>query len=267
MDICNLAKNDRYLNDSIKILINKPIIEYDMKDAGLSIIRKYKLLPDDEIKSLVELNEFSLPDNPKCGKKKANIKIGKMQIKNQVLKEGLKLGFMSARDSFITANDITENEVLSIKKDALFIMRHVDIEELDKYIIFRPKNEYTSYLLIEDDKGRNRIELYYKDNYIDIKGLGDEGEEHHKDYMLSFILKFFNKSQSSTKEEILKFIRIFIDKYKRLELEDEYYIEFKNGGKYQYKDGSTASINIKDKSELDISYNFNILIKLVLYTL
>lgn len=262
MEINSLALKDRYLNKDIKFLINSTIIEYDMKDAGLSLIQKYKLLKKSEIKELLRLNSVSIPNEPKRGKYLANVKIGKMQKTNDKLKEGLKLGFALARDSFITSNNLDESCILSIKKDAFFLTKVVKIEELDEFITFRKKNVYTGYLLIEN------IEIFYKDGILDIKNIGDDTIKKHKDYFLSFLIKFFKKCESSSKEEVLRFLRIFIDKYKRLELDCEYYIEFKARGTYVYKDGVTTDIDFRQNKELyDISYNYNILISLVQYML
>ena len=103
---------------------------------------------------------------------------------------------------------------------------------------------------------------------MDIKGLGDADEKLHEEYFIDFLNKFFKKSENSSKQDVLKFLRIFIDKYKRLELDINFYREFKSGGKFVYKDGYSSSmvydINIE---KLDIRYNYNILISLVQYTL
>lgn len=253
-----LAVSDKYLNKNINFIMNSIIIEYDMKDAGLSIIKYYKLLDKKTIKSLDRINKIILPDNPKHGKNIVNKKIGIMQINNHNLKEGLKTGFMEARDKFINLNNLDERNIISIKKDAFFVVGKVEHTIINEYIDFREKNIYTAYLLI------NNIEVYYNNGSMDIKQLGDEGLSEHKNYFLEFLKRFLKKAESFTREDTLKFLRLFIDKYKRLELDEGYYREFKAGGKYVYKDGVRESINFrKDLNELDISYNYDILIKLV----
>lgn len=253
-----LAIKDKYLNTDIDFLINSVIIEYDMKDAGLSIIKTYDLLDKDTIKSLTRINEISLPDDPKYGKLAANKKIGIMQINNPVLKEGLKTGFIEAREKFIILNNLDERNIIAIKKDAIFVTKKVENTNISKHIIFREKNVYTGYLRI------NNIEIYYNNGVMDIKQLGDAGIAAHEDYFIKFLKLFFKKAESSTREDTLKFLRLFIDKYKRLEVNSEYYREFKAGGKYVYKDGVSDNINFRQNiNELNIEYNYNILIKLV----
>lgn len=257
-----LALKDRYTNSEIKFLSNTMIIEYDMKRAGLNIIRKYKLLPDKKINSLLELNKKTNVTNPNYGKRMVDIEIGKLQINNEKLREGLKEGFIESRNLFLTKNNLDETNVLAIKKDAIFVMKQVDFTEMDEYVNFRPKNIYTGYLMI------NQIEIYYHDGELDIKGLGDVDEELHKDTMIKFIMKFFKKSETSSKEEVLKFLRIFLDKYKRLELKPEFYIPFRSGGTYTYKDGVSTAVDYRnDKTEYDISYNYKIFIDFVKYVL
>lgn len=233
-----------------------------MEQAGLNIIRKYKLLPDDIIKELVELSKRSTPLKPKYGKHLADVNIGKMQRDNKSLADGLKEGFKESRDLFLTKNELSEQDIISIKKDAIFVTKHVNETKMDKYINFRPKNIYTGYLLL------NNIEIYYSDEKTDIKNLGEVDEEKHKDSFISFINKFFKKSQSSSKEELLKFLRIFIDKYKGLKLKQEFYIPFKTAGKYTYYDGVESEVNYRqDLHELDISYNYLLLVDMVKYVL
>ena len=41
----NLWKRTLWKNPKIKFVNNTEIIEYDMKNAGFSLIKKYKLLP------------------------------------------------------------------------------------------------------------------------------------------------------------------------------------------------------------------------------
>lgn len=258
--IHNLAIKDRYLNSELRYLSNTLIVEYDMQQAGLNIIRKYKLLPDNMIKELTELSKKSTPLEPKYGKHQADIKIGKMQRNNKKLSEGLKEGFRESRDLFLTKNNLSEQEVLSIKKDAIFVTKHVNETKLDEFINFRPKNIYSGYLLL------NNIEIYYSDDKTDIKNLGEVDEEKHKDYFISFINRFFKKSENCSKEELLKFLRIFIDRYKGLELKQEFYIPFKTAGKYKYLDGVETDVNYRqDLHELDISYNYMLLIDMVKY--
>lgn len=253
-----LAYSDRFLNDNIHVLFNGTIIEYDMKMAGLSLIQKYKLLDKKTIEYFLDMSKISLPDDPKAGKHKVDVSIGILQKTNEKLKEGLKTGFMEARDLFLTMNELEEIDIISIKKDAIFVRHEVEHEKIDEFINFRKKNTYTGYLLAK------KIEIYYNKNTLDVKNLGEKGIEDHRDYFINFIVKFFRKAESSTKPELLRFLRSFVDKYKRLELDSDYYREFNPKSLIKYKDGTKTALDYRGKEEIDISYNFDILTDIVL---
>ena len=129
-----------------------------MKEAGFSLIQEFNLLPKDTITELKEL-----------GKEKRKIKIGKIQIKNDELKNNLKLAFKEARRIFFELNKLDDSEVISIKKDAIFVTRYCKHTAIGKYIEFRPKNYYTSYIRLG-----KRLELYYNPETMGIKGIGEE---------------------------------------------------------------------------------------------
>ena len=78
----SLWKNDNFLNRNIMFLFNKEITEYDMKEAGFSLIQEFKLLPESKIAYL-----------KKFGKDERKIKIGDMQRENEQLRNGMKDAF------------------------------------------------------------------------------------------------------------------------------------------------------------------------------
>ena len=45
-----LWERDLFYNKNIPFLFNKEIIEYDMKEAGFSLVQEFHLLPDNIIK-------------------------------------------------------------------------------------------------------------------------------------------------------------------------------------------------------------------------
>ena len=44
-------------NPNIEYLFNDDIIEYDIKDAGFSLIKQHRLLPDETIRNLEKLGK------------------------------------------------------------------------------------------------------------------------------------------------------------------------------------------------------------------
>lgn len=245
-----LYKSDTFINDNIFYLFNKTIYEYDMKSAGYNLSRAYKLLPEDKLEELGRLK-----------KDRRSIEIGNIQRANPEYKERLKQAFEEARRMFFEANNLQSDEIISIKKDAIFTTKYCNCTKFLDYIEFRPKHEYSSYIRLN-----KKIELYYSDSQLDIKGLGDEIIEYHKDYMISFIRLFFQKMETEDAATVLGFMRRFIDKYKRRELPVGYYRRFDRDPRFDtFDDGIKFYEYWEDqKEDLDISFNYiEVLIKLI----
>ena len=253
--VSQIYKKDTFLNKNIFYLFNREIVEYDMEDAGFSLIQEFGLLPDKEIERL-----------KKKGKQKRKIAIGIIQKNDKKFRTDLKEAFSMARESFFISNGLEEEDVISIKKDAIFTKRRCEVEKVGSYINFRKKHEYTSYILLSTKKGKP-LEIYYGPFDFAVKGISDSLLAYHEDYMIDFMKRFFSKMQTSDKTSVLQFMRRFVDKYKRRELEMGYYRNFNivsdftsiNEPDVVYMDYDSSAIE-----DIDISYNyFNILLKLL----
>ena len=120
------------INEIRPFEVNSSIIEWDMKRAGLNLIKEFKLLPENLI--------LELEDMPK---KDADIKIGKLQIKDKEFSKNLEKAFTDVMNHFLEVNNIDkEFDVLSIKKDACFVInKKITQSTCGEYIKFIPKNE------------------------------------------------------------------------------------------------------------------------------
>jgi hypothetical protein len=249
-----LYKRTLWINKNIEFLFDTEIIEYDIHAAGPSICREFKLLP-----------ESLLDEIDKMDKKSKNIKIGLIQRKDKEFAKKLQNGFITARKWFIEANEISEDDIISIKKDAFFIARR-NCSKVDfGNIHFRSKNFYSSYFRL------NKLEFYVSTSkhIIDIKGLGqgkslEEIKELHGDYMLSFIMKFcLYKEVGIQRDDVAIKIAKFIRRYRNKELPIGYYRELGFGNAYKVFDPELnhyiflADIGEDaDLSNLDISTNY-----------
>ena len=90
----NLYERTLYLNKEIDYLFNCEIREYDLKSAGLNLIKYFKLLPQDKIDYL-----------DKMDKEARNKEIGMLQKQKEFDKQ-LKDAFTEARRMFFDANNI-----------------------------------------------------------------------------------------------------------------------------------------------------------------
>ena len=246
----DLWKQDNFINENYFYLVNKEITEYDMKEGGFSLVQEYELLGKDIIKELKKL-----------GKEKRKIQLGKIQRSDEVFKEKLKKAFQYARKIFVEKNNLEDEDILSIKKDAIITTKYCPNHQIGQFVDFRPKHDYTSFV-----KLGKRLEIYYSPYDFAVKGIGDEMLSYHEDYMIKFIKAYFNKLETHPTEDVIEFVRNFIDKYKALELDVGYYRNFNIKSDYTIKDDDTSYMNYWEdqKSDIDISYNYyNILLKLI----
>lgn len=250
-DNMELYKRDLWLNPNILFAFNKSITEYDIKEAGFSLTREFELLPKKKIESLMKLS--------KDARKRA---LGVIQRDNAEYKEQLKKAFKEARRVFMETNELDESNIISIKKDAIFSTSLCNSTEFGE-IKFVPKNVYSCYMRFPNGK-----EVYYSKNKIDVKGIDDDVWHVHDNYIINFISTVCEMYMSESKSELLRFIRRFVDKYKKMILPLGYYREFNERSKYILKDETSNTVFDEywdDKiDELDIGYNyFNVIIPLL----
>lgn len=258
--ISDLYLRDTYLNKNIDILTNQTIIEYDLKSANTSLSREYKLLPTDKIDKIADM--------PREDRVKT---IGKLMRKDSEFKEGLKAAFVDIRKRFFEANHIQDGDILAIRKDAIFCLREVECNTFG-FCKFSSKNRYTSFLRLD------RLEFYYNSkgkvyggkSKLDVKGINDDILIKHEEFMMEFFRTLFRHLEVSPKKTQINYLKRFIDKYKRRELEVGYYREFNQEsiirltGREETYDEEVFIPFENKQPELNIDYNFfNILLPIV----
>lgn len=220
-----------WLNPNIEYLFNDEIIEYDIQDAGFSLIKQYHLLPDEKIRELTLMGKG----------KERHIAVGILQRNDKEFTKNLMDKFAEIRRIFISMNDLKDDDIISIKKDAIFTTKICNKTKFDN-IVFAEKNHYTSYIRFPNV---NNIELYYSTKGIDVKGMNDHAVNRHRLYMMEFIRKYINMVEGKN-PRVKRYIMDFIMQYKALELDEAYYLEFNSVSK-----------------ELNVLFNFqNIIIPL-----
>ena len=243
----NLWEKDLYINDNIMYLFNTEIFEYDMKDAGFSLSKEFNLLDKDILDSLEDKD-----------KEYRTKKLGIYQRDNKEYANSLKEAFRTARKLFFIDNELEKSDIISVKKDAIFTSKRCKKQQIGKYINFRPKNTYTSYIYFG-----KKLEVYYGYDKFDVKGISDTNKELHEKYMIDFISSFIHKMESEQSSSILGFLKRFIDSYKWRELEIGYYRPFNEKSLFELYDGTEVS-SYDEVMDLNINYNFyNILLQLI----
>lgn len=248
--ISKLWTKDKYTDDDIAYIVNNQIIEYDMKSAGLNMTKEFNLLPEKD-RYLIERWE-QMP------KYQRNVHIGLYEKEHPEFKKAKKESFARARRLFFIANNIEDHEVLSIKKDAIFLLREASELEFGA-IKFVPKNEYSDYIIL------NGIEVYHSKGIIDVKGIGDDVLLRHRDCWIEALVYIFNKMKlTNGREEVALFLKDLMYEYKTLDLPIGFYREFNKSSTYlsnMVLDGKAIEyLDLPEEVTIyDININYNIL--------
>ena len=246
----DLWDRSSWMNGNVDFLFGVDIKEYDMKSAGFNLCKQYGLLPEDKLDVLSKMQ------------KEARVKqLGLYQREDKELTKKLQAAYVEARKWFIVENELSEESILTIKKDAIFVMNHPVSHTETGYIRFDIKNAYTSFLNL------NHLEFYIntRTKVLDIKGLGQAKElqkirDHHGSYMLDFIYHIVKMKERKTPyKTAVYYITNFIKKYKAKELDIGYYRELSKHDSYSMNISGigTAYVDeMNDVADVNISYNY-----------
>ena len=170
---------DIKINYTIPIDIYKGYIyEYDLSKANISSLLYTNYISLDEYNRIYNMDKL-----------KREITIGMMIKDNSEAYEKIKFGIYTAKSKFISANNLRDEEIISIKNDAIFTTRKCEYTTFDNIFTFNLKNTYALFIKLKE------LEIYYnyfinKDNIIDIidvKGISDDKLILHKNGMLDII--------------------------------------------------------------------------------
>lgn len=245
MAVSQLYLKDSYTNQNIDFLISNYIREYDMSKANISILLSLGLITKDQYDYYLSLGEDR------------SIAVGILQRDNDEIRRGLKHGFVEYRKKFFEANDVHDEDVLSIKKDAIYLIDKQPRYTSFDYVNFVCKNEYTSYYKCF------RYEMYYGYNRItdaeklDIKGMS-KSLHLHDDHM-SELLKCAFECAETDIQSAIGILSTFLDNYMNFNVEREFYREFNDVSEFKVRRTGFARYSFNefntDPRILDISYN------------
>ncbi|MCK9198842.1 MAG: hypothetical protein M0P49_04495 [Bacilli bacterium] len=249
-----------YFTAPINYIISSYIREYDISKANANVLFMKGAISKDQYNHLLSLDSES-----------RYISVGLLQKDNPDISTCLKEGIKEMRYLFLTSNNLTESDILSIKNDAIFVLSKIPMITKFGIVEFVNKNIYTSFYKL----GGGKIEIYYlydmvnNIEHIDIKGIKDWKVLLHKDYFLEFLLVLFNSAQIESLKDTIDILITFYESYLKLELDIGYYRQFDAESLFSIKRLGISSVYKADflseetKDYLDISYNLNILRELV----
>lgn len=239
-----------YLNREKVMEVNSKIIEYDLYHANTSLMRFYNLCPTKLIDKIDSLTKMS-----------REVYVGKLQRDNKEFSKALMKSFDDAMKLFLDTNGITEDNIISIKKDAAFVVNKKVVQTDFDCLHFRPKNEYIGYALI------GLYEIYFKSNgEADVKGIADrDALDLHKNGILRFVKDLMSLYAQKDKIATSRYLHEFIDNYKKKLLPFDYYREFNTQSAYKcFINNEELILDELDESVIDtcdISWNyFNVIL-------
>ena len=246
MLVSDLYKKTLYIAD-IDFLINNTIYEYDLAKANISILRQANVITESFYQEMLNADRMT-----------RQVTIGKLYRNNETIRTTLDNGFIEARRLLFDSNNIEDKDVLSIKKDAVFVLKRLSNTKFYEYLDFKEKNLYTSYYKISSQKK----ELYYSkhpvtgEEKLDVKGINDESLIYHKDYMIEFLLVLFETVQIDIVDAIGMMNR-FMEMYKAKQLQPGFYRNFNTESKYTIGNGYYLADNVSTDMLpiINISYN------------
>lgn len=260
----NLYMIDNYTSD-ITHLINSDIKYYDISKANISILYDKGVLNEDQYNRL-----YKLP------KLQREIEVGLLMRDNTEIKDILKNGFIEYRRLLFEENNIEYDSVLSIKKDAVYVINRTLHNTKFNTVEFKLGGTYTSFYRVAD------LEIYYNSNfnYMDVKGINDNILHLHDSYFKEILTLIFAKAERQPLSETCADVSYIIKLYTEFKLDKECYREFNRSSsfrfntKYNVLSDANYAIGIKNLSDelsnnfaeyVDISYNYYILMQLYNY--
>ncbi len=200
----------------VKYLIHE-IFEYDISKANISILLQYGYI------TLEDYNRYL-----KMDKRERQISIGYLQKDRRIL-QGLNDGFAESRRLLMESNNLLDEDILSIKKDAVFTLKRLQNTAFGN-VVFNLKNYYSVYIFC---KG---LEIYFgyndmNDSFnIDIKGISDDKLNLHEKYLSSISTALYYVASNSIQSAIEYWIG-FMNEYNSLPI--EYYREFNSRSSFK----------------------------------
>lgn len=227
-----IYRKHNYVNKNISIIRDLTIREYDIKSAGMNILYTKGFIEDEEYKVLSEMDKL-----------KRNIIIGKWLRDNPDVNKIMMDEFIQIRKQFFEANDLNNDDILSIKKDAIFVIDKKLNNLIFGNYVFVEKELYTSYFHL------NKQEEYYYNKYKDIlevKGFSDDIKEFQSNYYFKLIKELMKNIKD--KDRLFEILIEFKDDFLSKSLTKEYY---KDVHENMYLFSMCGNTNILGLDEVD----------------
>lgn len=215
MDEFGTLWESRNYRAAIPFMFSSYIREYDISKANINALLASGYIDREYYNFLYMLD-----------KKTREVTIGNLIRTNKEVDSIIQDGIIWAKRCLFESNSLIDDDILSIKNDAVFVIN----KEL-KYTEFNPykfnlKNTYTAYTMLLD------LEIYYGYNsitgkeIIDIKGINDLKLPLHEHGMIEVIATTLYMILSGEINDCLSYLSDIYDKYIKRQLPISYYRNF-----------------------------------------
>jgi len=213
-----LFKRHQYLCP-LPIVQNK-ITEYDIRSANTSALRQARKVKPSTLAAIEAL--------PKHDREVA---VGNMIRIDKSIQKTISREITHAKMELFRVNGVQDNEILSIKNDAVFIigrrLRYTKFGEME----FKAKHTYALYLNIE------KTEFYYdqRAHSVTIKGIDDKVVEHpdHQEGMITFLANVMRLLVFDRRDALRRYLIEFSNDYKEKKLPVQFYRELNRDNIYR----------------------------------
>jgi len=241
-DALELAKRTNYTNKDIIYLKNVEIVEWDIRSAGFSVLKYKGAIPP-----------FLIDEWEKLDKHTRSVREGNLQRANPNIASLIINTLADVRSCFVNLNGIKDYEILSIKKDAMFLInKRISHNKIfNDYFEFRKKGVYSSYVLLGEK------EIYYSSstNSMDIKGISEASRE-KCGAIIKDLVYLIRSGEKLNREQLFPILKAYRKKYLNRELPLDCYRELNNGGKFRIGKYTLEEIDESMRDDIDISGNF-----------
>jgi hypothetical protein len=245
MNLEKIARSREYFTPYQRYISGR-IVEYDIKSANITMLKKYNIIDNGYYTYLSNLPKYN-----------REVEIGLKIRESKEYYEAIQKGIIDSKLLLFQYNDIQEPEVIRIANDAVYINRSIDL----KYtqfgdVLFRQKSISDVVLKID-----TLIFFYFNRNNemnIDVKGLGNNQIFHQK-YMLSFIASVINLVEISSLNDAINFITDFYKEYISKALDIGFYRELNPMSMYKISGSNYCISNATNINDIDISFNASLI--------
>ena len=252
-----LYEKTNYTAD-ISYLTNVFITEYDISKCNINVLYKYKAIDEQTYQYLYQAERMV-----------RQVYVGKLQRESKEIVKILKSGIEESKKMLFEANNLQDRDVLSIKTDAVFVIKRKLQNRKFGLIEFMPIGLYTSFFRLRN------LELYYyynnvnKNEYLEVKGISDDKLALHEQYFVQLLKDIFYSIQINGPEITLRMLKDAYIEYINLQMPVGYYRKFDADSTFHLKHRSFINTGFAYENiapemlpNVDITYNASLLLEL-----